>query len=201
MIPRRAQSSEGNVVALTGTPGITDAELVQRVRAGDRWAEEALFRKHVDFIAGLALRLLRHRADADDVVQDTFVAALDGLDRLADGRSLRAWLASIAVHEVHRRFRRRRLLSLLGLHHSSHDVAMSAMVQAGTSQEARAELAELEARLERASDVDRAAWVLRYVEGYLLEEVAELCGCSPTTAKRRIARARELVGPWEDDRA
>ena len=173
--------------------GVADAELVSRARAGDRWAAEALFRKHVEFIMGLAVRLLQSRDEAEDVVQDAFVDALGGLSALSDGASWRAWLSGIVVHKAHRRFRRRKLLSLLGLYSSSHDTMLAARARPSTSPELHAELARLDAVLSRAPDFERAAWVLRYVEGYSLEEVARLSGCSLSTAKRRIAGAHAVV--------
>jgi RNA polymerase sigma-70 factor (ECF subfamily) len=62
-----------------------------------------------------------------------------------------------------------------------------------THPDIRAELALLDLALAPLADVDRAAWMLRYVEGYGLEDVARLCRCSLATAKRRIARAQQLV--------
>lgn len=56
---------------------IPDADLVARARRGDTWALEMLYRRHVQLVAGTALRLLRHRADAEDVTQETFLIAFD----------------------------------------------------------------------------------------------------------------------------
>jgi RNA polymerase sigma-70 factor, ECF subfamily len=170
----------------------SDEELVSRARSGDGWAEEALFRRHVDYIAALALRLLRDPYEAEEVVQETFLAALTRL-RTSAPVTLRSWLAGIAVHKAHRRFRRRKLLSLLGLYRSSHDAVLEAHAHASTSPELRAELGLLDAALAQVADVDRAAWMLRYFDGYTLGEVADLCRCSQATAKRRIRRAQEIV--------
>src|SRR5512138_2802577 len=87
-----------------------DEELVRRLGQGDAWAEEALYRRHFAAVFRTALRLLENRADAEDVVQDVFVAAF------ADSRKLRApaafgqWILGITVHRAHRYFRRRKLL-------------------------------------------------------------------------------------------
>jgi RNA polymerase sigma-70 factor, ECF subfamily len=179
-------------VAVAPLEEVADAELVARAQRGDRWAEEALFRKHVEHVAALSLRLLRDRTEADDVVQETFLDAFAQIRREAP-TSLRAWLTGIAVHKAHRRFRRKRLLGLLGLHHSSHDAVLEAHARSGTSADIRAELGLLDAVLARVADADRAAWSLRYVEGYTLGEVAALCRCSLTTAKRRIQRVDAVV--------
>jgi RNA polymerase sigma-70 factor (ECF subfamily) len=179
-------------VTRTPVEGISDGELVERIQSGDGWAEEALFRKHVDYIAALSLRLLRDRADADDVVQDTFLDAFAQI-RHAAPASLRSWLAGIAVHKAHRRFRRRRLLALLGLYHSSHEAVLEAHARPSTSPELRAELGLLDSALAGIDDADRAAWTLRYVEGYAIAQVAALCRCSLATVKRRIHRTDMVV--------
>lgn len=172
---------------------VADDELVERAKGGDRWAAEALFRKHVESVMGLALRLLRHREEAEDVVQDAFVDALAGLGALGDGASWRSWLSGIVVHKAHRRFRRRKLLSLLGLYPSSHEALLTARARPGSSPELQAELGSLDAALAKVADFERSAWLLRYVEGYRLEEVARLSGCSLSTVKRRIASAQVAV--------
>jgi RNA polymerase sigma-70 factor (ECF subfamily) len=169
-----------------------DAKLTERALAGDPWAVEALFRKHLDYIAALAYRLLRDREEADDVVQETFLDAFSQI-RTSAPTSLRSWLAGIAVHKAHRRFRRRRLLAVFGLDRSSHEAVLEAHAHSSASPEIRAELSLLDAALSAVSDVDRAAWLLRYVEGHVLDEVAVLCGCSRATAKRRVLRAHTVV--------
>jgi RNA polymerase sigma-70 factor (ECF subfamily) len=171
----------------------TDAELVLRARSGDRSAEEAIYRRHVDFIAGLCLRMLRDRDELADVVQDTFVDALQQLPALREPELLRGWITRVAIHKVHRRFRRRRLRMLLGLYRSSHDELVTLRARADSSPEVHAELALLDGQLARLPDAERAAWLLRYVDGRRLEEVAELCQCSLATAKRRIAAADARV--------
>ena len=64
-----------------------DQDLVERAQRGDAWAEEALFRRHVGRVAQLAAHLLGRTAEADDVVQDSFVIALEhALKVQASGR-------------------------------------------------------------------------------------------------------------------
>ena len=176
----------------------SDAELLQRARKGDPEAEHALFRRHAGYILALSFRLLRDVSESEDVLQETFLDAIAQLRGSAEPLALRQWLAGIAVHKVHRRFRRRKLQSLLGLVRPSDDSVLESSAHPDASPELRTELALLDRVLARLPDVERAAWMLRYVEGYGLDDVARLCGCSIATAKRRILRARTLVAAHVD---
>ena len=84
-------------------------------RAGESWAQEALFRRHARMALGLAHRLLPRDEEVDDIVQDCFVSALKRLGSLDNPQAFAAWLGSIVVRAVGKRLRRRRLLSRLGL--------------------------------------------------------------------------------------
>ncbi len=174
-------------------PAQSDEDLVRRAQRGDRWAEEAIYRRYVGTIYGIAQRLLRHSADAEDVVQETFVTAFSIWNQLKDSTRLRQWLCQIAVRKVHRRFRKRRLLRALGLDRSIDDASLELLGRADLSHEARESLAALDRALGSLPFTERAAWMLRYVDGSSLEEVASQCDCSLATAKRRIAAARAVV--------
>src|SRR5215471_13918475 len=97
---------------------LLDAELVQRATEGDAWAEEALYRRYAELVIGTAKRLLGNADEAMDVAQDSFLTAFEKLSTLRDASTFKTWLMQIAVRNVHRRFRRRRLLGWLGLDQS-----------------------------------------------------------------------------------
>ena len=174
-------------------PRAADGELVERLARGDQWAKEALYRRYVKLVWSTALRLVQNRADAQDVVQDTFVEALRDLSALRERGALRPWLLRITVHQAHRRFRRRKLRRRLGLDRSIDDAPLESLLHSPASPELLCELRAVERALARSTDAERCAWLLRYVEGYSLEEVAEACACSLATTKRRLSRAQELV--------
>lgn len=180
---------------------VADAELVRRACEGDRWAEEAIFRRYVADVTSLAERLLRRRDEADDVVQDTFAAALTSLATLREPAALRAWLLGIAVHRVRRRARKLSVMRLFGLDSGLDDASLSLLAAPGLSPEQRTELAQVDRALSRLHADDRIAWMLRHVEGEKLEDVATITGVSLATAKRRIAAAEVgLRGQLRDHR-
>lgn len=172
---------------------IDDQALVARACAGDGWAEEALYRRYVGEIGVIAVRLLKSRAEAEDVLQDTFAIAFEKLATLRDASAVRGWLVQIAVSQVRRRFRRRKLRQLLGLDTDADEATLESVAAPSAGPEIRAELASLDRLLDRLPADHRIAWMLRYVEGETLEDVARACDCSLATAKRWLAAADATV--------
>jgi RNA polymerase sigma-70 factor (ECF subfamily) len=180
--------------------GPSDAALVVAARAAEPWAREALFRRYSPMASGLALRLMGRDADLDDLVQDSFVAALRGLDRLKDPRAFAAWLGSIVVQTAHKVLRRRRLARRLGLYRPE-PIDVDALVARDAPPDAMAELRALYRLLDDLPVRVRLPLVLRRVEGHSLDEVAQRMGCSLATVKRAIAEGeRRLEEAMEPER-
>jgi len=190
----RRSGAGSDLAFLASSFDSSDADLARRIGRGDRWAEEAFYRRHVLDVVALAQRLLGNSWDAEDVAQETFVTAFGIWEQLRDFDRARSWLMQIAVRQVHRKFRKRRVLRLLGLDRSIDDLPLDALACDDTSAEMRAELMVLDAILKSLPAKSRVAWMLRFVEGLPLDEVAEKCGCSLATAKRRIADAQRRIG-------
>jgi RNA polymerase sigma-70 factor (ECF subfamily) len=170
-----------------------DADLVARMRRGNRAAEEALYRAYAPAVLALTMRLLGRRSDAEDATQDTFILAFANVARLRDPSALRPWIMQIAVSQVRRRFRKRRLLRALGLHVGADDATLDSLAAPGASAEIKSDLSVLDRILAGLPADQRIAWMLRYVEGEELPAVAHACGCSLATVKRRIAAADAQV--------
>ncbi|MCA9609182.1 MAG: RNA polymerase sigma factor [Myxococcales bacterium] len=169
----------------------SDEELVVRARGGDRWAAQELFRRHVGPVSATATRLLGDPVAAEDVVQDAFAIALERLESLRDPPAFRSWIVQIAVSQVHRVFRRRRFLRFF-----EPDLgpgSLSYLASDDVAPDVRAELELVDRELKKLPAEQRIAWMLRYVEGMELREVADACDCSLATAKRRIDAAHTRI--------
>ena len=175
-------------------PGVPAAELVAEhacPRPLPPLTLEALFQQHARYVATVVLRVLGRDHEVDDIVQEVFLTAMTGLGAVRSPLAVRGWLKTIAVRKACRHLRRRRLRSMLGF---DRDAACYEHVAAtGCSPEERALLARVYRELDRLPVADRVAWTLRHVEGEQLEAVAELCGCSLATVKRRIAAAQSTL--------
>jgi len=86
-----------------GAPADPDAALLERLRRGDEDAFRALVEEHGPFLMRLVMMHVPSRAIAEEVVQDTWLAALNGLDRFEGRSMLRTWLASIALNKARTR--------------------------------------------------------------------------------------------------
>ncbi len=190
------KSREAVILALprpAAAEGLSDGELVARALAGERVALQLLYCRHVAAVTRRITRLLARTGEAEDVVQDAFVAAFAELSRLSDPSRFAAWLMGIAIHQAQRRFRRRRLLARLGLDRGRDDARLEQVAARELGAEERLQLGRLDRALAELAVPLRLAWMLRHVEGCELAEIAEQCGCSLATVKRRIARADELL--------
>ena len=90
------------------TAELSDAELVARARAGELDAFEALTNRHEQRVYSLALRMLRHEQDAEDVTQQTFLSALEGLTGFRSYASFSTWLLRIATYAALKVIRKRK---------------------------------------------------------------------------------------------
>jgi RNA polymerase sigma-70 factor, ECF subfamily len=165
-----------------GVSSVADAEL----------DFDTLFRRYSPYVASVGLRLLGRDDELDDLVQDVFLEAHRGLKRVRELGSVKAWLARICVRRAVRRLRRRRLRAFLSLDTLTHD---ERLIAPGASPEARTEVARLYQKLELVPALERAVWVLRYLEGEALGDIAMLCACSKSTVQRRL-RAVDARLQW-----
>lgn len=174
-------------------PAIEDAELVRRAVGGDAWAEEALYRRHVRRVSDAACRVLGRSAEAEDVVQETFLKCFHKLGTLRDARLFERWLMRIAMNKVRGRLRKRKLLRGLGLDQSADDVTLERFAASSAPPDVRAQLAQIDAVLQTVAPQHRMAWVLHVVEGLSLPETADACACSLATSKRWIRATRLAI--------
>jgi RNA polymerase sigma-70 factor, ECF subfamily len=173
----------GHLRVLSPAPG--------QAAATDMSDPDAIYRAYAPYVARVGFRILGSDQDLDDLVQDTFIQALRGISGLREPAAIRGWLARITVRLAVRRLRRRRLLRML---HGEKDVsAETALVAQDATPEDRATAVSVYRILENLPAADRAVWVLRHIEGEQLQQIPQLCGCSLSTAQRRLRRAEQAI--------
>ncbi len=162
--------------------------LVGRAQGEDRDAFEAVYRRTVDRVYALCLRMSGDADRATELVQDVYVRAWQRLRSFRGESLFTTWLHRVAVNAVlqDRRSRARR---------SSREVTAPELERFGRA--ARVAMPGTRVDLERAiaalPDKARRVLVLRDIEGYKYEEIAHMTGVSLGTVKAQIHRARGLV--------
>jgi RNA polymerase sigma-70 factor (ECF subfamily) len=136
------------------------------------------------------MRILGRESEVEDLVQDVFATAVRGLRRRRNHAEIKRWLATVAVR---RSIRRLRLLALWSWMDLDEEPQWERIADPDVAPDERRLIAHVYRALDRLPIRDRVAWVLRHVEGESLQQVAELCGCSLATVKRRIARAQSRI--------
>jgi RNA polymerase sigma-70 factor (ECF subfamily) len=149
------------------------------------------FRAYGRYVAWIGMRILGRPEDVDDLVQDVFLDAVRGIDRLRDPNAAKAWLATLTVRKARRVLRKRRMRRFLGLDEGAD---YGDVVDESASSAERVMIADLYRLLDALPTEERLAWTLRHLENEPLERVATLCGCSLATVKRRIAAAHATLG-------
>jgi RNA polymerase sigma-70 factor, ECF subfamily len=170
-------------------PSVPDASPAPEP-VGRQPSVEELYEDYASYVGAVASRLLGRSAEVEDVVQDVFAVALQGLRRREDVREIKGWLAKVTVRRCLRQLRLRRLWALVDL---AADPSYERLAEPSAGPEERQLVSEVYRALDDVPARERVAWTLRHVEGESLEDVSVLCDCSLATAKRRIASAHEKI--------
>lgn len=170
-----------------------DLLLVDRVRAGDEAAFEAIVVRHQDRVYNIC-RYMLGPADADDAAQETFIKAYRNLSAFTPAPSFSAWITRIAVNTCLDYLRKRPHISINAAAPDGGEfVREEASRGPGPERELelkRAGLAITDA-IGRLSEKLRPPIVLLEIEGLSYEEISAALGISVGTVKSRISRARE----------
>ena len=185
-----------------GLEGLGDEELVEIARQGGENAIRLLVKRNNRRLFRVARAVVRDDAEAEDIVQETYVSAFTKLDSFRGSSRFSTWLTRIALNEALGRMRKRRPAAEL----SELDVADGAnggsVIMFPTSLKppgADAELARKQVRdlLEKAvdelPDAFRLVFIFRDIEEMSIEDTATQLSLKPETVKTRLHRARRLM--------
>lgn len=161
-------------------------DLVRGLLDGDEQAAVALFDEYAPLVERTILRITGSHGELSDVAQDAFMSALRTLPKLRDPQALPKWMQQVAIRTAvdwMRRRKRQRWLKIV----DPDELVDRPEPSVGSNQRDILEAAYTV--LASLSAVHRAVFALRHFEGMQLDEIAEACGFSLATAKRRLAHA------------
>lgn len=169
-----------------------DAALVSQARAGDHAAFEALVLQYERLVQAVIAQVVQDADEADDLAQETFLAAFTHLGDLDDGTRFAAWLKTIALRtcwawverrrsDERRRRQAARAADPVWDDPPADDEHLDAWIMAA------------EAAVERLSDPQCQLLFLFYVRGLPTDRIAAFAGCPVGTVKRRLHDARQVL--------
>lgn len=204
----QAGSAMGHLASAVDLPS-EEAALVAELKAGSEQAFAELIAQYHQPLYSLIARSLQDPADASDITQEVFIKVFRNIRSFQGESSLRTWMYRIALHEASNQ---RRWWS----RHKRQEIAMDApcarcngesegetqtlgatLADGGCSPFERAAQGEVHARVEAAlrqvPEVFRTVVVLREIEGFTYEEIADLLHVNLGTVKSRLMRGRAAL--------
>lgn len=163
-------------------------DLVDNCRKGDTRSQYDLYTLYVDAMYNTGMRMLRNKEDAEDVVQDSFVAAFNGLDGFKFESSFGAWLKRIVVNKCITHLKKKRELpipyndldhNIIEVEHPHSDVAV--------------EITKVKKGIEKLPNGYRQVINLYLIEGYDHNEIGEILAISASTSKSQYHRAKKKL--------
>ncbi len=164
-------------------------------KSADLEAFDQLMRLHEKQVLGTALRLLGNLEDAQDAAQEAFLRLYKSLNRLPDIQEIKPWLYRVTVNvcnDVHRARRRRGWEPMTGPDPASSQPDP----ELAWAHQERGRLVEM--ALKTLPEKERAAVVLRDMQGLSTREVAEILGSSEVTVRSQISVARGKLKKFTD---
>jgi len=183
---------------LSTSAAVSEGELIRRAKARDEQAVRAILQANNRRLFRIARGILRNDAEAEDVVQETYVRALTHLEGFRGESSLSTWLSRIAMNEAIGRLRGKRLsLDLDSLPEDRGEAEIIPFPAASSDPERSMAQRQIQEVVERAIDQlpepFRLVFITRVMEEMTVEETAELLSIKPETVKTRLHRARALL--------
>lgn len=160
----------------------TDEELVVLARAGHAAGLGGLYDRYAARMLRVASRLTGSAADAEDVVHDVFVGLPRALSRYEHRGTVEAWLAQVTARAALMRVRS-------GRRRREADLSDATSAISGGRTDLAAEYADLERQIAALPDALREVFVLREIEGFTHDEIADLLDISAGASRVRLSRA------------
>lgn len=185
-----------------GAQHLTDAEIVQCILAGERHGFELLMRRFNRVLYRTARSIVKNDAEAEDVLQESYLRAFQALQTFRGESSLTTWLTRIVINEgiarTRKSARRAEIIDINGDVQWDNLAAEDTMGQARVEQPDEAALrAEtrrlIESKIDALPDVFRTVFMLRGLEEMSVEETAACLNIPEATVRTRYFRARSML--------
>jgi RNA polymerase sigma-70 factor (ECF subfamily) len=178
----------------TGT--VDESIVVRKAKKGDQQALAELVNRYSERIYNLALRILRNKEDAEDVLQETFMTVLEKISTFDERSGFFTWIYRIGTNASLMKLRRKKIASTEYLDHPDFERGREDKILQDWSQNPALRLDDQEVKkvLDRAindlAEIYRTVFVLRDIEDLSIKDTARILAISEENVKIRLRRAR-----------
>jgi RNA polymerase sigma-70 factor, ECF subfamily len=178
---------------------LDDAELVRHALDRDAEAFRIIVQRHNQRLYRIARSVLRNSVEAEDAVQEAYLAAFSHLASYRGESTLATWLSRIVMNEALGRLRRKPRPSDFAPLEAVPEAEIIQFPSSAPLDDPERSMAQrqilqlVETATDALPEVYRVVFVIRVIEGMSVEDTAHLLGIKPETVKTRLHRARQLV--------
>ena len=179
---------------------MTEAELVRQSCAGSLEAFEQLILLYEKRVYTIAYKYMGNREDAGDMAQEAIIKAYQSIGSFRGDAAFGTWLGKITANRCLDELRKRQSLQIISLEHTLEleegSVQLEIESPTATPEEHAVQqetAVYMQMLISELQEEYRAAIILRELEGYRYEEIADILSCSLGTVKSRISRARAYL--------
>ncbi|UTW62980.1 sigma-70 family RNA polymerase sigma factor [bacterium SCSIO 12741] len=192
MVTGRARYTFG----LESVTALTESELIEALRAKSEIALRQLIQDYSDRVYNVVLNLVQNKEDAEELYSDVFLEVFQSISKFRDGSSLYTWVYRIAVNKsldhLRKKKRKKRLASIFSLSFLQEERGLEPahFDHPGVLLEQKENAALFYAALNQLPERQKAAYVLRHIEGRSQPEIAEILETSVSSVESLLSRSK-----------
>lgn len=163
-------------------------ELVKRCKAGERKAQELLYKQFSSKMLGVCFRYATDRMEAEDMLQNGFIKVFQKMADYRGEGSFEGWIRRIMVHSSIEYYRKHhKMMQIVDLEDAQHEPSVNPLATAGLA------VKDLMTLIQQLSPGYRIVFNLFAIEGYSHKEIAAIIGISEGASKSQLSRARAVL--------
>jgi RNA polymerase sigma factor (sigma-70 family) len=166
-------------------------ELVEQCKQGERNAQIRIYEMHAATVFNSCIRIVSSEADAEDIMQESFIEAFDKIHTFRGEGSFVAWLKRIAVNKSINLLRTKR--KSISLEDGAPEVTDNSHDEASISENIFCRIEEIRAAMDKLPENYRIVLSLQLLEGYDQEEISEILGTTHGNVRTRYSRAKQKL--------
>ena len=176
-----------------------EQKIIERAKQGDKAALSQLVNTYSERIFNLALRILRRKEDAEDILQETFLTVIEKLHTFDGRSSFFTWIYRIATNASLMRLRKKKLVFQDLAEDDDYNDSVESRVFIDWTQDPAVNLYDQEVKMKieeavnKLSDIYRSVFVLRDIEGLSIKETSAILNITEENVKIRLRRARQFL--------